>query len=113
MTTTTISADARCPDCGNGEAIVRVRGNAMSSVCTGCRRVDVGPMLDEHDLLLIEGELLEADLFTLDAVRAGQAEPLRSMLVSRQVIEDSDPGLLRQHIEGALQVELRMPVPPR
>lgn len=107
MTSTTFSGDARCPDCGNADAIVRVRGNAMSSVCTGCRRVDVAPMLDEHDLLLIEGETLEADLFALEAVRSGQASPLAW---SPQVIEDNI-GTLQPELDRALQVQLRMPVP--
>lgn len=110
MTTTThSSADARCPDCGNGDAIVRVRGNAISSVCTGCRRADVGPMLDEHDLLLIEGESLDAELFALEAVRAGQAAPLsiRDSILKAAALVDSST------YEPTLQVELRMPVPTR
>lgn len=106
-------SESQCPTCGHDEAIVRVRGNAFSAVCTSCGRADVTPLLDSDDLLATEGETLTAELFELDAARFGDAGPLRSMLVSRQVYEDSDPGLLGQHIDAALQVELRLPVPPR
>lgn len=82
-------SEAQCPTCGNDECIVRVRGNAFSSVCTSCRRADVTPLLDALDLVLTEGETMEAEMFELEAVRSGQSTPL------------------------SLQVELRMPVPTR
>jgi hypothetical protein len=82
-------SESECPTCGNDAAIVRVRGNALSAVCTQCRRVDVAPLLSSADLLTTEGETFEAELFELEAVRSGQASPL------------------------SLAVELRMPVPTR
>lgn len=41
---------ARCPDCGNSEAIVRVRGNAFAATCTRCRTSTITPLLDAADL---------------------------------------------------------------
>ena len=82
-------SESECPTCGNDAAIVRVRGNAFSAVCTQCGRADVTPLLSSADLLDVEGERYEAELFELEAVRSGQASPL------------------------ALAVELRMPVPTR
>jgi hypothetical protein len=111
------STESRCPDCGNGDAIVRVRGNAISGVCTVCRRADIGPLLDADDLALVAGEDIEGHLFMLEAARTGQAEALRVMTLSRQVIEDNTDDELRAMLDdrvvAALSVELRMPVPPR
>lgn len=69
-------SDSQCPTCGNSEAIVRVRGNAFSAVCTSCRRADVTPLLSTDDLLDVEGERFEAELFELDAARNGCASAL-------------------------------------
>lgn len=113
MTPTTISsADARCPDCGNGDAIVRVKGNAISSVCTGCRRVDVAPLLDDFDLYAIEGETMTADLFELEAARSGAASVLVSTTPKppSHFLADAFDRVAEQM---QVQVELRMPVPPR
>lgn len=109
MTGTTHTADARCPDCGGSEAIMRVRGNAISGVCSRCRRVDVGPLLDGDDLARVTPDDLDADVFELEAVRSGQAGPLsirESILRAAALVE-------LQTFEPTLQVELRMPVPPR
>lgn len=111
--TTHHSADVSCPDCGNSDAIVRVKGNAISSVCTVCRRADLGPLLDVDDLAAVSPEI-EGDLFLLEQVRAGQANPL-TLLPARP----DDPPFVRLEGDGpwelspALQVELRMPVPTR
>jgi hypothetical protein len=88
------TSEAQCPTCGHDEAIVRVRGNAFSAVCTLCGRADVTPLLSTVDLLAIEGETYDAELFELDSIRAGGAS---SLLVD----------------EPPLRVELRLPVPPR
>lgn len=113
MTPITISsADARCPDCGNGDAIVRVKGNAISSVCTVCRRADVAPMLDEAELLDVSPELA-GDLLELEAARCGSVRGVTHMLTTQQVIDDNDAPYLRTLLDERLSVELRMPVPTR
>lgn len=102
-------SEAHCPSCGHDEAIVRVRGNAFSAVCTGCGRADVTPLLDADDLLTTEGETLTAELFELDAARNGCAWPLQAL--------DDNAGVFADHFDKALSralsVELRLPVPPR
>jgi hypothetical protein len=86
------TSEAQCPTCGHDEAIVRVRGNAFSAVCTQCRRADVTPLLSGDDLLSVEGETYDAELFELEAARSGSAVAL---------------------VDVPLLVELRLPVPPR
>lgn len=71
-------SESECPTCGNDAAIVRVRGNAFSAVCTSCRRADVTPLLGTDDLLITEGETLTAELFELEAARHGAASVLVS-----------------------------------
>lgn len=86
------TSEATCPTCGCDTATVRVRGNAFSCVCTGCGRADVTPLLTDADLLSIEGEPYDAELFVLDDARWGGASALTA---------------------PPLHVELRLPVPPR
>jgi len=103
MTEIVNTTDVACPDCGGTEAVVRINGNAMSSVCTGCRRADVGPILEGADLRMVHPNLgVEAELFELEAVRSGQASPLA------QAFADVADGFAER-----LEVELRLPVPPR
>lgn len=109
MTGQTHMSEAQCPTCGADEAVIRVRGNAFSAVCTGCGRADVTPLLTGADLLATEGETFEAELFELEAVRSGQATPLsivESIAKARELVE-------LQTYEPDLHVELRLPVPPR
>lgn len=108
MTGHTHTTDATCPDCGHGEAIVRVRGNAMSSVCTGCRRADVAPMLTGVDLRIVHPELLDAEVFALDAARYGDAGGLGW----DAPLPDFN-GPVTDELGRPLVVELRLPVPPR
>lgn len=124
----THNSDARCPDCGCAEAIVRVRGNAISSVCSSCRRVDVAPMLDDDDLAMVTPEI-EGALFELDAVRYGDPTPLQSLraaelttkALTRELERITDETIatiapyLRDlpPVRERLQVELRLPVPTR
>lgn len=110
MTATTHTTDARCPDCGGTEAIVRVRGNAVSGVCSRCRRVDVGPLLDGDDLDLVTRDDLDAQVFELDAVRFGDATPLS---VAEAAAELAAARAANVRWAADLRVELRMPVPPR
>jgi hypothetical protein len=126
------TSEATCPTCGNDEAIVRVRGNAFSSVCTGCRRADVSPLLDGIDLVLTEGETMDAELFELAAARMGCATALVGTAPnekpppwSQQVIDDNT-GALQPAFDvdfaaavdrvldaPAFSVSMRLPVPPR
>jgi hypothetical protein len=99
MTGQTHASEAQCPTCGADEAVIRVRGNAFSAVCTGCGRADVTPLLTAADLLATEGETMDAELFELEAARIGAA----SVLVS--TAPKSVPSMWR--------AELRLPVPPR
>lgn len=110
-------SESECPTCGHDAAIVRVRGNAFSSVCERCGRADVTPLLDADDLLATEGERYEAELFELDAIRYGDPTPLQQL---------SEVDVELQRIRGHMRalgdsvretlpvaVELRLPVPPR
>ena len=105
MSGTTHATEARCPDCGHDEARVRVRGNAFSAVCTSCGRADVRPVLTGRDLLDVEGERFDAELFELDAARYGSACALTA-----EQLPDTD-SLMTDEL--GLRVELRLPVPPR
>lgn len=92
-------SEAHCPSCGNDEAIVRVRGNAFSAVCTQCGDAVVTPLLDSDDLLTTEGETFEAELFELEAARSGCA----GAVVTQVYVDEA----------AHFAVELRLPVPPR
>lgn len=97
MTGQTHMSEAQCPTCGADEAVIRVRGNAFSAVCTGCGRADVTPLLTAADLLATEGETMDAELFELEAARSGCAFGLVTPM----------------NVDAPLLVELRLPVPPR